>query len=230
LRGCLSFSNSSEIIADLPDSLCNDAVFFLQHRKVIFGKWQGLPESEIARQSAHNFQTSQKPKLGQVVSNMGTRQLFACNYCQRSNFKTQSGLQLHLRFSRSCKEAARINLEALDETDPPTYQGLFGNVARVAIENGSQNGSNSGGIVMQAGDEHDCAMPKLLEVQDEHDWGVGGYSQHADLTNDDPTRERLIFVTDFVKDGAEADKLTGHYQSRVAKVPNMCRYCTIPSD
>ena len=184
----------------MPDFLSNDAVFFLRHGKVIFGKWLGLPESEIARQTAHNFRTSHKPKLGQVVSKMGSRQLFACNYCQRSNFKTQSGLQLHLRFSRSCNEEARINLEALDETDPPTNQGLFGNVAEVAIENGSQNGSDSGGMVMQADDEYDYAMPQLLEVQDENDWGVGGDSEDEDLNNDDPARERLIEFRRYVRE------------------------------
>lgn len=131
---------------------------------------------------------------------MSSRQLLACKYCKRNNFKTQSGLQLHLRFSRSCNEEARIQLEDLAEVAGASSPGMTSNLEDAPMEDGSENGSDSGGMYLQGDDEYDYTMPKVIEEQDDDDWGVGDNPEPEDMDNDDPARERLIDFRRYVRE------------------------------
>ena len=144
---------------------------------------------------------------------MSSRQLIACKYCKRDNFRSQSGLQMHLRFSKTCSPQALADKENLVELGDPNPWVNGVQVGDTFMESGDEYDSDDdsdAGMMVVEHDDFDPDYPdlpallrplpkKVIEFQDDDDWGVGGYSDEEDIDDGDPSRKRLRQFRQYVR-------------------------------
>ena len=107
---------------------------------------------------------------------------------------------MHLRFSKSCSEEARVNLRQLDNLGEANAAEIAHHLEDASMQTSSENGSTSGGMVMNMEDNYDYSLPNVITLQEENDWGVGDDEEDEDLDNDDPARKRLIEFRRYVRE------------------------------
>ena len=132
---------------------------------------------------------------------MTSRQLFACHYCSRKDFKSQLGLKQHQERSRTCSEAAR-EAKARMAQDEAAMRAQLGDDLPIESDQSVDNGSHVEDISMEiVVDNDDSSSQSVAEVvmhQDDDSWGLGGYDGQNDPLAAGPGAAALAKFKDYV--------------------------------
>ena len=132
---------------------------------------------------------------------MSSRQLFTCQHCGRSNFKSQLGLQQHQERSISCNQATREgkrklahNYEQTHRNNHARQQDDTGPNAESAEESG-QDADNTSALNQDLSDQEPMSEGEIIMDQDDDSWGIGSVTSTMQPDIDDGYGERTRVPT-----------------------------------